>query len=366
MDTIEVTFELPTRARARAKSTGKWHEGAVTLPLTVRLPVVDAEIATGMVWGKQRFAGDGEALHCLVDTDDDPADPSDPSSQFHPTRAGVTKTGVSGLVVDGTVTDEVRRAVEVVVDPGELGRFNRMAHVGWVSQTVAGAAEVRDKFALKHPMGDLEVTPLDEVAVRPVLEGALGVDRRGALVCRVPPPEAVITRAFEILPSTALPDHTDELFRVPLGPDGLGSMGDRIVELTGVAGYVPTSISFPTSPVPEAADHDGRLGRRPDAEARMRMVHAFGTGLTKFPDEARDLLTPLRPDLEGDDPEAGTAALRRLFERWCPHVKYPDNTKIAIVLAGLERLDAALDRRRTMDVVYDALDTLPVGGPVLP
>ena len=355
MDDVEVTVTLPVAARARAKATGKWHQGALTVPLTVRLPVVDARVVDGMVWGKDRFVGDRHDLYALVDRDVDFEEPLGTGEQFHACSNSVTLSGVEGCVVDGLVPEAVRAAVEVDVDSGAMQRFNRLTTGPYSWTQPQEADKTRRHFALAHPEGDLEFDDLDEDAVRSVLESHLVVDADGILLVRTPPPEAVVTRDFEIVPSVSLPRHTKELFRLPLGEDGLDAMGARIHELRSdrTFGFADT-IGFPTSPVSQAADGADALGRAPDAKARMWMVHRFGAELTRFPDEARDALTPLRPALEGDDPEEGTTALLELIDLWRPHVKGADASRCAIVQAGLEHLVETFDRRRSISAAFTA------------
>ena len=346
--TVDVEFMVPARARARAKPTGKWHEGVVEVPVTVTLEDVDADVVAGMRWRNQRFAGDGERLFALVKNHTDPDDLGCVAGRHLGFRRGAyTASGEVGVATEGYVPDPVRRLLEIPIKHDALRRFDALAIGNAWKGDLMTEVEHRGKLAFRNPEGTLEVVPPDVAAIRAVMSEQLAVDREGRLVARLPSLEAVLTTDFEIVPSVHRTDPKDEILRFPLEPDGtLAVPTFPEVEMR------KRTPDHPVGACPEAVDRRGRLGRLPDAAARRRMVATFGEDLVSFPDDARDAYTPLRPDIEGADDAVGTRALVELLGTWRPHLDADKGVRCDVLLHCVARAEAALEARATRDAVF--------------
>ena len=344
MPTVDVEFMLPTRARARAKPSGKWHEGVLLVPFTVALDDVEADVVGGMAWGSDRFGGDGENVYALVPTHKK-VDDLGCRPEYHLEFPVVT----AGVVPSGSLPPAVRDALTVPIGWGAFKRFMNLAH-GAIHHKGTGTVPAYEKgLAYKRPEGEVEVDPLDGPALTALLREHLAVDREGRLISRVVRVEAALTTGFRIIPVTGDTGSEDELLRLPLDADGIEAvrvaMGDD---------PLPAYAAFPTGSCPEAADTAGGLGRRPDVEARKSLVRRFGDDLVNFPDHARDAYTPLRLAIEGSNDALGTEALVELLEVWTPYLAPVRRSECDLFLAAARHLEATLAPREDVQAAFNA------------
>lgn len=327
MPEIDVVLEVPVPASVRAHPKARRHEGVLLAPVTVRMERIDPR-PVGK-WGRYEFETDGERPFVR------PTPPGHRGGGSGPLlfRVGRTPSGHDAVVPGAIVPTEIAETLSVRVDERNMSRFVGVVRGRTHFVTAYGAGIVASEFATSHPTGVLTVGEPDVDAIRDVAARHLAVDADGRFLCRAPWPGTVVTSSFRVEPS--VDGYRDDL---------------REGETVLVRG--PTPERFGAGP--------GRApGRPPDAGRRARIVHALGSDLVRFPDDALDLYTALRPAIRGADDVEGTDALVRLLGAWRPHMSPEDGGRCDVLLGEVARLRVTLDRRAEVDAVLDAFHPSP-------